>query len=115
MGTVTNKEILIKTFLASSRSFKNEIALNDSLQSDAKELLLSISMPKFIWVTEIGDKAQMKAGNVSGMMILDATEPKRAGIIAALIENNYIANDLNNFKMISLPLHPFKSYQNNLK
>lgn len=115
MGIVTNREILIKTFLASSRSFKNEIALNDSLQTDAKELLLSISMPKFIWVTEIGDKAQMKAGNVSGMMILDATEPKRAGIIAALIENNYIANDLNNLKMISLPLHSFKSYQNNLK
>src|ERR1051326_2270936 len=51
-GMIKNNSMLIKTFLTSSRSFKNEIALNDSLQLDAKELLLNTSMPNFIWFKE---------------------------------------------------------------
>jgi hypothetical protein len=89
--------------------------LNSSLNADAKELLMSISMPKFIWVMEITDKTLIMNDLASGMVVLDATEPKRFGIIAALIENNYIANDLTTFTKISLPLQSFKSYQNNLK
>jgi len=115
LGLIANKDILIKTFLTSSRSFKNEISLNGSLDETVKELLLSISMPKFIWVTELSDKDLILQGLVNGMVILDATEPKRFGIISALIENNYIANNLTQFKTISLPLHPFKGYSNNLK
>lgn len=115
LNLITNKDILIKSFLASSRSFKNEIALNSSLDSDAKELLLSISMPKFIWVMEITDKKLVMNNLATGMVVLDATEPKRFGIIAALIENYYIANDLTTFTKIDLPLQTFSSYQNNLK
>jgi hypothetical protein len=64
---------------------------------------------------EITDKTLIMSDLASGMVVLDATEPKRFGIIAALIENNYIANDLTTFTKISLPLQSFKSYQNNLK
>jgi len=114
LGLITNKDILIKTFLASSRSFKNSIALNDSLEADAKELLLSISMPKFIWVMEISDKRLIMSGLATGMVVLDATEPKRFGIIAALIENFYLAKDLTTITKINLPLQPFSDFKNNL-
>lgn len=109
---IKNKDILVKTFLASSRSFKNSIALNDKLNSDAKELLLATTMSKFIWVMEISDKNLILNNLISGMVIMDATEPKRLGIIAALIENNYIANIMDTFKLISIPLQPFTAYVN---
>lgn len=111
---LTNKNIIIKTFLASSRSFKNSIALNEELNDDAKELLLATSMPKFIWIMEITEKELVLEGLVSGMVIIDATEPKRLGIIAALIENTYIANDMSTFKKINIPLQPFTAYNKNL-
>lgn len=114
LNLIANKDILIKTFLASSRSFKNSIALNPSLDIDAKELLLATVMPKFVWVMEISDKNLIIRNQVSGMVIMDATEPKRPGIIAALIENTYIANDLTTFKKINIPLHPFTAYSKNL-
>jgi hypothetical protein len=114
LNLIANKDILIKTFLASSRSFKNSISLNPSLDIDAKELLLATVMPKFVWVMEISDKNLIVNNQVSGMVIMDATEPKRPGIIAALIENTYIVNDLTTFKKISIPLHPFTTYSKNL-
>jgi hypothetical protein len=84
------------------------------LDIDAKELLLATVMPKFVWVMEISDKNLIVNNQVSGMVIMDATEPKRPGIIAAMIENTYIANDLTTFKKISIPLHPFTAYSKNL-
>jgi hypothetical protein len=114
LNLIANKDVLIKTFLASSRSFKNSLALNSTLEADAKELLLSTVMPKFVWVMEISDKNLILSNLVSGMVIMDATEPKRPGIIAALIENTYIANDLTTFKKIILPLQPFTAYCENL-
>tara|TARA_R110002072_G_scaffold7503_2_gene40961 strand:- start:758272 stop:759735 length:1464 start_codon:yes stop_codon:yes gene_type:complete len=111
---ISNKDILVKTFLASSRSFKNSIALNEKLNDDAKELLLATSMPKFIWIMEISDKNLIINNLVSGMVIIDATEPKRFGIIAALMENTYIANDMAIFNKISIPLHTFTAFNNNL-
>ncbi|WP_147678857.1 hypothetical protein [Algibacter pacificus] len=111
---IKDKDIVVKTFLASSRSFKNAIALNEKLNEDAKELLLATSMPKFIWIMEISDKDLIINNLISGMVIMDATEPKRLGIIAALIENTYIANDMAIFNKISIPLQPFTAYNNNL-
>ncbi len=114
LNLITNKDILIKNFLTSSRSFKNELALNSTLNDDIKDLLLSISMPKFVWVMEITDMNMIMSGLANGMVILDATEPKRFGIIAAIVENFYIANDLTTFTQISVPLQPFSIYKNNL-
>lgn len=115
LGLITNKDILIKTFLASSRSFKDSVALNSSLQADAKELLINTPMPKFIWVTEISDKDLIIKDLANGLLILDATEPKRSGIIAAMMEGVYLSNDLTTFTKISLPLSPFSTYNSNLK
>ena len=69
-----NSKILLRFFLASSRSFKNEVAKNETLQPELKGLLLEISMPKFIWVAEISTKTLIKQKKANGMVILDATE-----------------------------------------
>ena len=109
------KETLFKTFLTSSRSFKNEISLNETLDDNIKELILSLSMPKFIWITELSDRKLILDNLCLGMLIVDATEPKIMGLIAGLIENHYITNNLSTFAKIKIPLSPFKGYQGNLK
>src|SRR5690606_30102206 len=50
-----NKSIATKTFLCSSRSYKNYIMNLEDINLDIKKLFLNLSMPKFIWTTEIYD------------------------------------------------------------
>lgn len=113
-GFLNGKETIFKTFLTSSRSFKNEIAINDTVNDSVKELILSLSMPKFIWITELSDKKLILNNLCSGMLIIDATEPNKIGLIAGLVENHYISNNLSSFAKINIPLSPFKGYQGNL-
>lgn len=111
---LANKDILIKTFLMSSRSFKNELSLNTSLNPVVKELLLSKSMPKFVWVTEISDRTMILQNLVQGMIVIDATEPKREGILAALLENKFLSKNLTKLEKIDVNLTPFTGFVNNL-
>lgn len=114
---IENKDIILRTFLTSSRSYKNDIALNETLSENIKDLIIYTPMPKFIWISEISNKELMKNEMCNGVLILDATEPQinRFGIIACLVENHYITHNLNESIQIKLSLQPFKSYQNNLK
>ena len=43
-----NAEAYMRCYLASSRSYKHYLALNESFDKKLKELILSISLPKFI-------------------------------------------------------------------
>ena len=112
---LVNKDILIKCFLMSSRTFKNELSLNTSIDLVVKELLLAKAMPKFIWVTEISDRTMILNDLVQGMIVLDATEPKRLGILAAVLENTFLSKDLTSLQKISVNLTPFQGFVNNLK
>ncbi|RZL53709.1 MAG: hypothetical protein EOO93_20705, partial [Pedobacter sp.] len=69
-----DSEVLLRTYLASSRSFKDVLATNSSFSSDLKDIILELAMPKFIWITEISNKELMKSKKANGVIILDATE-----------------------------------------
>ncbi len=114
-GLLTKSDIVLKTFLTSSRSYKEYIALNSNLNDLAKDLLLATSMPKFIWITEMSEKDLLKQGECFGVVIVDATEPKKEGIVASLFENTYISYDFSKFTIITIPLNSFNVYSNNLK
>jgi hypothetical protein len=115
-----NSEVLIKFFLASSRSFKDCLALNDSFDIDIKELVLETPMPKFIWVTELGTKDLLKSKRANGLIILDATEAdtrQNKPLIFAAYQGginkfDYTKGELEDF---SLVLPEFTSYEKNLK
>ncbi len=110
-----NSPVLIRTLLASSRSFKDSVALNEELNKDAKELLISTPMPKFVYITEVSTQQQLLDHKAMGMVILDATEPKGTGIIAAMLGGQYLAHDLTSLTAINLNLSPFSTYQSNLR
>lgn len=115
LGLLQDTEIILKVFLTSSRSYKNELATNASLEKIPKELILSLPMPKFIWIAEISTKELLKQDLINGLMVIDATEPKRQGLIAGLIGNHYLSVNLSEIVKISISLQPFKNYQNNLR
>lgn len=113
-------EIVLRTFLASSRSFKAKLALNDSFTSDAKTIVMQIAMPKFIWVAEISDKELIKNKTATGLILLDATEAIiknfKPLILGFLQEKMLSVNKISGILQLdSLTLGQFKIYEQNLE
>lgn len=112
------KEILYRLLLTSSRSFKHQIALNDSLNIDIKDLIIEKPMPKFIWVLELSDKSLFKKEKIFGQMLLDATEASRKymdALIYLLWPDYFITWENENFKQQNIEYSSFNLYKNNLK
>jgi hypothetical protein len=107
MTVYTSVPVVLKSFLTSSRSFKESVTCSDSLEVSAKELLISLAMPKFIWVVELTNKDLLRQNFCNGLIVLDATEPKKTGIIASIIENMFISYNHIGFTQTALPLQPF--------
>jgi hypothetical protein len=116
-----NSEIVLRVFLASSRSYKHELAHNAGVNGELKNLLIETQMPKFIWVAEISTKELIKAGQASGLMIVDATEAniyhKVNPLIMAVFDGEMLVLEKSSGKLKSKVLHlsPFAIYEHNLK
>lgn len=115
LNVLKDTEVILKVFLASSRSYKNALTANDTLAIFPRELLLRLPMPKFIWVAELSTKELIKKNYINGVFILDATETTRQGLIAGLVGNYYITENLNEIVQINVPLQPFSNYNSNLR
>ncbi len=119
---IKNKKILIKTYLASARSFKDYISLNETLRVKdkefsitASELVVSISMPKFIWVTEISTFELVKENKVEGLLVLDATEPKHSKLLLSIMEGTVFIPNGTKIAEFELNLQPFTKFQSGLQ
>lgn len=114
-----NSEIIVKVFLASSRSFKHELMRGNGVSGKLKSYILEKQLPKFIWLAEISTGHLTKDGMASGLMILDATEPNRdySPLIVAAYEGNFIEYGLcsGNYEKKVLHFEPFKIYEHNLR
>lgn len=113
-------ELFIRVFLASSRSYKNYLAIEDNFPEKFKEAILNLPMPKFIWVGEISSRELMKQQQAKGLIIVDATEMQTTGdnVLLAWGYGNYcyyesgvVVKSVPNI----LPLDTFNIFINNLK
>ncbi|MCC5916501.1 MAG: hypothetical protein JJU02_04150 [Cryomorphaceae bacterium] len=116
---INNSNILLRFYLASSRSFKDDIAKNETVNDDLKGILLETSMPKFIWVAEVSSKGLIKEKKANGMIILDATEANiyfNKPLILAAYQGNLILFDEtgSNLENNALPLPDFRIFEHNL-
>lgn len=116
---INNSEVLLRFYLASSRSFKDAIAKNDTIQGDLKSIIIETSMPKFIWVAEVSSKDLIKEQKANGVIIIDATEANiyfNKPLILAAYQDKLILFDENrcNLESNSLPLQEFRIFENNL-
>jgi hypothetical protein len=117
---IPNTELFIRTFLTSSRSFKDYLASEKSFNADIKEFIMNTSMAKFIWVCEISTKQLIKQNKANGLFILDATEPNLQNyhplIFAGYSDRFYYpAPSSRQLNEILLDLGTFSIYTNNLK
>lgn len=113
---------VIRTFLTSSRSYREYICNNNDFHSQLKLAYLRIDLPKFIWVTEVSNRNDFNSGKVNSIILLDATSTLTAGDpYASLIfkqNNNFITiydkkeRKLQNL-FVNLP-SKFESFNGNL-
>jgi hypothetical protein len=123
IGINDGEQRIVKIFLASSRSYKQYIALNKNLHYLLKELILCILMPKFIWVAEVSKKDSFIEGMCNELYIQDATEPMEntaknsignQSILAAYSNDKFFSNQFGEFKEISIFASPFNAFEENL-
>ncbi len=68
------KGSFIRTFLTSSRSYRQYVKDNPDFTNDIKQAYLTKDLPKFIWVTEVtNNKNDFLNNKVNSLIILDAT------------------------------------------
>lgn len=113
-------ELVLRVFLASSRSYKAELAVNRNFTSQAKTYIMEAPMPKFIWVAELSTIQLIKDNKANGLILLDATEATldfQKPLIYAFFQGKMFRfnKKLGKFQCILLPLEPFCIYQYNLR
>lgn len=84
---------LIKYFLTSSRSLKDSISGNITYTTALKDLILSIALPKFIWVCELSTKDMLVNNECEGLILIDATEPNTLNtkpLILLVYKNKFV-------------------------
>ena len=125
IGILDEEPRIIKIFLASSRSYKEYIALNKNLDNKIKALFLGIAMPKFIWVAEVSKKSSLEKGLCDGIILQDATEPIQLSnnapmlgnlsLIAGYLDTKFFTQHFGKFQGVTTFATPFEIYNYNLR
>ncbi|QJB38283.1 hypothetical protein HF324_10555 [Chitinophaga oryzae] len=119
LGIPAGAELFVRIFLTSSRSYKDYWALEPGFHRDFKDLIVTVPMPKFIWVGEISSRRLIKQRKAKGFIVLDATEPRmfNYGALIAWGYNDRVCckNGLGGQLIQNyLPLGAFNIFINNL-
>ena len=113
---------VMRTLLTSSRTFREHITKMTSFANDQRLGLLSIPMPKFVWVTELSTPDEFYNGRASTLLLLDATGSKMANlarnIILLLSDGMFYGYDSTQRGIIGWPTNlptSFESFPGNIK
>lgn len=90
---------VVKTFLTTSRSFKNYILMNPNLRNVDKEVLIQLDAPKFVWLTEVSSVGDFLNSKVGQLILIDPTADNTCTVQEALIAN-------------IIPIAPIPSFEN---
>jgi hypothetical protein len=110
---------VLRLFLASSRTFKDTIAFNATMQDNLKIFLMESVTPKFIWIAEISTKDLIKQNLANGIVVFDATEKNTSFwkplILAAFKDNVVDLDKTGKLTKKTVPFSNFKIFEHNLK
>lgn len=112
-------ELTMRTFLASSRSYRDYVCRNNMPQN-MKDLILNLYLPKFIWVVELSTRAGLKENYAEGLMLFDSTEPnfKNFSSLDIMYYKKHVAYKDENQDLQfdnNVPEVQFECYRNNLR
>jgi len=116
-----NGKWITRLLLTGSQSFKNFIMNDDNsiMPDEIKEPLLSLSLPKFIWMCELYRTENFKPeGHCSGLLLIDPTTNGKslAPVLFYAIEDKLFEHDCEAWKGIeNIVEFKMATYKNNLK
>lgn len=67
------KEPICRIYITSSKSLKEHAYLNASMNEELKNIILSLSMPRFVWCIDFSDAETYKECKTTGRIIIDST------------------------------------------
>lgn len=113
------QEVIFRFFLTSSRSYKDWVATDPIMDDVLKEVILAVSLPKFIWVGELTDVQLLANDQANGVILLDATEAdtndlKPLILVAQGDRIINLATPVKTEQLVNIPIPPFTRYQSNL-
>lgn len=112
---------IIQLFCMSSRSLKSEINKNIGLNEEATNLILSLTMPKFVWVCTVTNLALLKQNKAKGLILIDATETNRVDSIILILSSNGVTlynvqnKPKEKYEQYDFSIDIFNTFANNLK
>lgn len=111
-----DNQVITRFYLTSSRSYKNWVVHSTLLQKELKDVILTTSMPKFIWITEISDARLYGNSMAAGMIIIDATGDvsRNSLLFSAYSGTIYLRFDGVDTE-VTTGFANFTCYENNLK
>jgi len=107
-----NDGSVIRTFLTSSRSYREYAMTNNDFSEKQKQAFIELDMPKFIWVTEISNVASFKTARVNDIILMDATSGKQDLYNSIIIRTKDGDADIYDKKTHDFVTLPFKFSQN---
>jgi len=107
-----NDGSVIRTFLTSSRSYREYAMTNNDFSEKQKQAFIELDMPKFIWVTEISDVASFMIARVNDIILMDATSGKQDLYNSIIIRTKDGDADIYDKKTHDFVTLPFKFSQN---
>lgn len=83
-------EVYVRTLLTTSRSYREYILMQPTIPNDTKEMMLSINLPKFVWLTEVSNKTDFLSNMVNEVLLIDATADSDDGLDAVIEHLDFI-------------------------
>jgi hypothetical protein len=110
------RNVWIRFFLTSCRSYKQKIRDMIDIDANLSKLLISISLPKFVWIAELTSEELYFDNKSNGLIILDATGRERTDSVQLIIyPNRLVSFPPSGISIHSVEFGVFPQYQNNLK
>lgn len=78
-------DTVMKTFLTSSRTYREYLSTNSTIPIAMRLGLLQLPMPKFIWISELSTYDEFINDKVNTILLLDATGSKMADLSKNII------------------------------
>ncbi len=118
-GVDDGREITLRSFLASSRSYKDYVC-RINMPREMKEMILNLYLPKFIWVVELSSRQGLIEEYSEGLLIFDSTEPKLTNLtsLELMCYNGQAVYKDNKRALkyaVNVPNVRFDSYRKNLR
>ena len=111
---------ICRIYITSANSLRNKTFMSTTMPSTLKDIILTLSLPKFVWCIDLAGIENYKKGLTSGRIIIDTTsatwepEPWIMRHDMEKIQYKDYDDDSDYIYEVKIQMTPYKLYENNL-